>query len=82
MQAEYAADNSISVNLKPLETLFEQQGLFAVLEDRKLVTPIEGVWNAAIQHNGGLSLPGGSQRSQELKDKTYDLRDGVKRADL
>lgn len=74
-QAKYAADISTSVELEPIETLFEQRGLFSVLNSHSFVGYIEKLWEAAIHHNQHLSSPSGSQRAQKLRKAIEKIED-------
>lgn len=74
-QAKYAADISTSVELEPIETLFEQRGLFSVLNNHSFVGYIERLWEAAIHHNQHLSSPSGSQRARKLRKAIEKIED-------
>jgi len=84
LQAEHAADNGISVKLEPLETIFREEGLFAIVEEDKLAEYARRLWRAAERHNAGLSQPGGAGRSEDLRKaadevgkKLDNARDGA-----
>jgi len=73
MQSQHAADNSIEVDLKPLETIFTQEGLYAIVIKDKLDQNVLELWQSAKRHNAGLSQSGGLQRVEELRNAAREV---------
>jgi hypothetical protein len=73
LQSEYAADNGVETSMVPLETIFKEDGLSAIVKEDKLAHNIRDLWKMAERHNTGLSLPGGAQRSKELYEAAQRL---------
>ena len=73
MQSEYAAANGVKMELGPLETLFKEEALFAVMQDDKLNQTVHELWWAGTRHNDGLSQTGGARRSEELRHAGQEL---------
>ena len=74
LQSKYAADNGVKIDLTPLETIFKEEGLFAIIKEDGLDQDVRDLWKKAERHNMGLSLPGGTQRMHELKESAGDLK--------
>ena len=60
--------------LGPLETIFGEEGLFAIMEEDKLAECARSLWQAAKRHNADLSQPGGAGRSEDLRKAADELR--------
>ena len=73
LQSEHAADNGVEIDLAPLETIFKEEGLFTIVEKDRLDQNVRDLWKTAECHNTGLSLPGGAQRSEELRKAAREL---------
>jgi hypothetical protein len=73
LQSEHAADNGVETSLVLLETIFKEEGLFAIVKEDKLAHNVHDLWKMAERHNTGLSLPGGAQRSKELYEAAQKL---------
>jgi hypothetical protein len=73
MQAEHAADNGVPIELDPLESIFKEEGLFAILEEEKVAENTRELWKTADRHNTGLNQSGGTQRSKELRQTAQTL---------
>ncbi len=78
LQAEYAADNGVLVELESLSTIFKQEGLFTILNEDRLDEDAREFWKIAERHNAGLNLPGGAQRTDELRKVTHLLKQKLK----
>ena len=74
LQSKYAADNVAKIDLAPLETIFKEEGLFAIIKEDGLDQGVHNLWEKAERHNMGLSLHGGTQRIHELKESVGDLK--------
>lgn len=79
LQSEHAADNGVETRLTPLETIFKEEGLFAIVEEDRLAQNVRDLWKTAERHNAGLSLPGGAQRSEELRKAVQELSKNLDR---
>lgn len=73
LQSEHAADNGGKTNLALLEMVFKEEGLFAIVKEENLDQNVRELWKTAERHNTGLSLPGGAQRSEELRKTAQEL---------
>jgi hypothetical protein len=80
MQGDYAIKSSTKIDSEPLLKLFEEKGLFAILEKHNIVETVEKFWEASIHHNNYLNSPSGSQRAQRLKKSTKDLHNKIRAA--
>ncbi len=72
--SEYAANSGEKVALEPLDTIFQEEGLFTVLQKYKLNTDVYNLWSTAKRHNDGLNAPGGAQRAQSLAESAKKVR--------
>jgi hypothetical protein len=75
LQSKHAANSDIEIDLTPLETVFEDEGLFAIVEEDGLVQNMRDLWEKAERHNTRLDRPGGAQRSKELREVAEKLQD-------
>jgi hypothetical protein len=74
LQAEHAANSGASLDLTPLKTVFENEGLFTMAEKKRLAQCVRDLWKAAERHNNGLEQPGGAQRTGELRKAEEELK--------
>ncbi len=72
-RSRHAANNGVTVDLEPLDTIFKQESLSTILEEDKLTESSHNLWEMAMRHNTGLSQPGGAQRSDELHESAQAL---------
>jgi hypothetical protein len=73
LQAEQASNSGVPLDLAPLKTVFENEGLFTMAEKKRLAQCVRDLWKAAERHNNGLGQPGGAQRTGELRKAEEEL---------
>jgi hypothetical protein len=77
IQAQYAANHGTPVELDPLQTIFQNEGLFTIVEERKLSHYVRDLWEKALYHTNGLNQPGGAQRTKQLFSSAQELEDNL-----
>ncbi len=74
-QAEYALKNAGGVDLKPLESLYDEEGVFAVIAREPLARVVREVWAASEDYNKRIDDPYGSmERVERLKNAIDKLK--------
>jgi hypothetical protein len=79
-QSGYAADNGGLIDLSPSKIIFEEEGLFIIVEEDGLTQNVHDLLKAAQRYNAGLNLPGGAQRAEELRKAAEELGKKLDRA--
>lgn len=72
-QAKHSATHGILVNIAPLESVYKEEGLFDIASKYGFVQELGNLWQMMERYNNGLTLPGGGQRSDDLKKAANSL---------